>query len=194
MRSGLTPGKDTSAALEAWSTKRRGRRRGQAAGADTAARAGVAEDAAGAAGREALGAVAGFRGRFDGAVAQTVGQGDFLGKDGLFLADANLSFEGGEGHLETLWLDRKRKRIARFAHPVGPHALATGKVNRLGIGLLAFFAVTALEEIQYRQLAERLEHDRGRHDRIVLKMSLEEKFLAGDLVFGGRAASPHRGL
>ena len=46
-----------------------------------------------------------------------------------------------------------------------PHALAAGEENRVGIDHLARLADRAFQKIKHGELAQRLEHDRGRHAR-----------------------------
>src|SRR5262245_44660802 len=68
------------------------------------------------------------------------GEGDFLGDGRLFLADADLALESGEGRLEALRLDGEVEHVAGAAHAVAAHALAGGEENGAVIDGLAGLA------------------------------------------------------
>ena len=56
-------------------------------------------------------------------------EGDFLGDNGLFLADPNRAFKRSQRHLHPLRLNREREDVAGFADAMGAHAFATRKEN-----------------------------------------------------------------
>src|SRR6187455_2910222 len=114
---------------------------------------------------------------------KAIGQGNFLGNNRLLLSHANRTLERCERHLHSLWLDRESEDVSRLAHAVGAYAFTTRKENHLGTHDLARLRRRSFEQIEYRELTERLEHDGRRHDGVVLEMTLEKKLLTRNLVF-----------